>query len=612
MKGSIPILQSLPHRVAVCLVVALALLLTREIRSDATKQTTSTGLAVNEAMPTLEGAKAIEHLKQRGTYDSLQEAMAAVKYEAQWQPSPKLEGLGAAYELKNAKNNLLAYITADGLQATSLGETQKPWRLGLTLKNYGYGNSLSALQAGEVTSKGNRVEISRHSSLGAQPSPLTEWFVNTNRGIEHGLTIPASPGGRKEGDALMLRFQVTGDLRAHSNEAQNAAFFNRESDSLLLGYDNLLVVDAKGHAMKARMKIESVDLVIEVEDSGAEYPLTIDPLFTNVQKIGASDRQTQDRFGASVAISVDTLVVGANMDDTGANSEQGSAYVFVRTDTSWVEQQKLTASDGAADDQFGSSVSISGNTVIVGAPLDDVGANADQGSAYVFVRAGTSWTQQAKLTASDGAASDNFGHAVAIDGNSVIVGANLDDVVAVDRGSAYVFVRSGTTWSQQTKLTASDGTSQDQFGISVGINLDTAVVGASHDDVLANDQGSAYVFVRSGTTWSEQQKLAASDGAQGDQLGNSVGVYGDTVVVGASLDDGAASDQGSAYIFTRGGTTWSQQAKLTAPGGAETRSPSVEIRSSSEFRSTMLLPSSARAPPMSLSASVQVGRSSNN
>jgi hypothetical protein len=177
-------------------------------------------------------------------------------------------------------------------------------------------------------------------------------------------------------------------------------------------------------------------------------------------KLAATDGGVADFFGTSVAISGDTAIVGSDQDDVGVNFDQGSAYIFVRSGTTWSQQQKLTASDGASPDIFGYSVAISGDTVIVGAPPDDVGANTDQGSAYVFVRSGTTWTEQQKLTAGDGAAGDTFGSSVAISGETIIVGAVNDDVGGnTDQGSAYVFVRSGTTWSQQQKLTASLGRS---------------------------------------------------------------------------------------------------------------------------------------------------------
>lgn len=288
-------------------------------------------------------------------------------------------------------------------------------------------------------------------------------------------------------------------------------------------------------------------------------------------QLTASDSALGDFFGTSVAIFGDTAIVGANGDDVGANNNQGSAYIFVRTGTTWTQQAKLTASDGAGSDFFGYAVAISGDTAIVGAYGDDISANTDRGSAYIFVRSGTTWTQQAKLTASDGAANDQFGYSVALDGNSAIVGAYSDDVGAnTDQGSAYVFVRSGTTWSQQAKLTASDGAASDQFGYSVAISGNTVLAGASADTVGSNSgQGSAYCFTRSGSTWTQQAKLTASDGAASDGFGGSVALSGDTAMIGAPLDNqGINADQGSVYVFARVSSVWTQRGQLIAPDGA--------------------------------------------
>jgi len=274
---------------------------------------------------------------------------------------------------------------------------------------------------------------------------------------------------------------------------------------------------------------------------------------TEAKLTAGSDGAAGDLFGYSVSTSGDTAVVGAWADD----GNKGSAYVFVRTGTTWSKEAKLTAGDGAAGDQFGQSVSISGDTVVVGAPGDDDKGN-NSGSAYVFVRSGTTWSEEAKLIASDGAAVDLFGYSVSISGDTAAVGATLGDGKVANSGSAYVFVRSGTTWSQQAELKASDGASVDFFGGSVSISGDTVAVGAYWDNAK---KGSAYVFLRSGTSWSQQAKLIASDGAADDLFGISVSISGDTAVVGAHWDD---SKKGSAYVFLRSGTTWNQQAKLTA------------------------------------------------
>ncbi|HQU82687.1 MAG TPA: hypothetical protein PKY59_06170 [Pyrinomonadaceae bacterium] len=286
------------------------------------------------------------------------------------------------------------------------------------------------------------------------------------------------------------------------------------------------------------------------------------------QNLTAADGATGDNLGKSVAVSGNTAVVGANLDDVGANNNQGSAYVFVRSGEFWSLQQKLTASDGAANDSFGWSVAISGDTIVVGAYEATVGGITFKGSAYVFVRSGTTWSQQQKLTASDGEGGDNFGSCVSISGDTILVGAYFDRVgVNNTQGSAYVFVRSGTVWTEQQKLTAADGAEGDNFGWNVAINGNTAVIGAPFSDAGENsDQGAGYVFVRSGTVWTLQQKLTASDGAQFDYFGFSVAISGETVVVGAYLADvGSVVDNGAAYVFVRSGTVWSQQKKLSEP-----------------------------------------------
>ena len=194
-----------------------------------------------------------------------------------------------------------------------------------------------------------------------------------------------------------------------------------------------------------------------------------------------------------MAIDGTTVVVGARRADGDGEGEgdQGSVYVFVPSGIVWIQQQKLVASDATADDQFGYSVAISGETVVVGAFFDDGAAGFDQGSAYVFVRSGIVWIQQPKLEAGDAAAGDLFGHSVAISGETIVVGAPADSAPVMNQGSAYVFARSGMVWSQQPKLLAGDAAIEDQFGTSVAISGETIVVGAPE---TGSAQGSAYVF----------------------------------------------------------------------------------------------------------------------
>jgi FG-GAP repeat protein len=293
-------------------------------------------------------------------------------------------------------------------------------------------------------------------------------------------------------------------------------------------------------------------------NSGSAYVFVRSGLtWTEQQKLTATDGTGGDGFGGSVSISGDTVVVGAQWDnDEGFQS--GSAYVFVRSGLIWTEQQKLTATDAGVGDRFGGSVSISGDTVVVGAQWDD-----NKGSAYVFVRSGTTWTEEDKLTASDGAELDEFGVSVSVSGDIAVVGAPGPH--GKKKGTAYVFVRSGTTWTEEDKLNASDPDKGDDFGESVAIDGNSIVVGAPHN----NDKGTAYVFVRSGTTWTQEAKLNASDRARDDHFGESVAISGDTVAVGAQWDNDEGFRSGSAYVFVRSGTIWSQQKKLTARDGAK-------------------------------------------
>jgi hypothetical protein len=240
------------------------------------------------------------------------------------------------------------------------------------------------------------------------------------------------------------------------------------------------------------------------------------------------DAAVNDYFGISVAVYGSTAVVGAYQKQFGL----GAAYVFVRSSTLWSQQAKLTPADPGSNDQFGVSAAMSGSTVVVGA----WGKDSATGAAYVFVRSGSVWSEQAKLTASDAVAGNQFGVSVGVSGTTAVVGANGNNS---GEGAAYVFVRSGRTWSQQAELTASDAATGNvgSFATSVAIYGSTALIGAP--------SGEAYVFARSGTAWSQQAELTASD-ATNDYFGESVANYGSTAIVGAS---GTLAQSGAAYTF---------------------------------------------------------------
>jgi hypothetical protein len=299
------------------------------------------------------------------------------------------------------------------------------------------------------------------------------------------------------------------------------------------------------------------------ESSGAAYILAYNgSSWTQTQKLIATDSASLSKFGQSVAISGDYAIVGAYGDD-GNGASSGAAYIFHYNGTSWVELQKITANDGASWNKFGQSVAISGDAAIIGAYGDnDKGESA--GAAYIFHFDGNNWGQSQKLTAFDTSAWDQFGHSVALSGDFAIIGACGDSNNGPLSGSAYIFHYDGNNWLPYQKLLAIDGAPWDNFGQSVSISANVAVVGSSKDDDKGTSSGSAYIFYNDGNNWLPEQKLTASDGVASDFFGHSVSIYGDYAIVGAYGDDDNGILSGSAYIFYFEGNSWVQIKKLTA------------------------------------------------
>lgn len=283
-----------------------------------------------------------------------------------------------------------------------------------------------------------------------------------------------------------------------------------------------------------------------------------------VAKLVADDAAAEDWFGYAVALSGDTALIGAYQDDD-AGTNSGSAYIFVRSATGWVQQAKLTPSDAFAYYHFGYAVAIDGDTAVIGAQVAQPAPPYTYvQAAYVFVRTGTTWVQQARLVSGVTSYVDWFGSSLAIEGDTLLAGAYLDRTNGIEGGAAYVFTRSGSVWSQQAKLVPSDGHASMRFGQSVGLDGSTAIVGAFMDDDLGTDAGAAYIFTRASGTWSQQAKLKPGDGSTYDYFGESVAVSGESALIGSRLDDDAGGNSGSAYLFRRSGSSWSQEAKLTA------------------------------------------------
>jgi len=276
----------------------------------------------------------------------------------------------------------------------------------------------------------------------------------------------------------------------------------------------------------------------------------------------APDGRPGDRFGSSVAIDGDLVAVGAEFDGTTAGPKAGSVYLYRREGFAWVFHSKLKASDSSNNNRFGISVAIDGDTLVVGS-ADRLGTMPRTGSAYVFRFDGTRWNEEVKLRANDPAAHTFFGRSVAIDGDTLLVGTSQDAA-----GAAYVFRFDGTGWNEEAKLKASDSVPLNAFGSSVSLFSDTAVVGAGSEDHAQPtwvdcNSGAAYIYERTGTMWTETTKLVSGDSRCQDFFGSSVSICAEYILVGAPRKDtGGVFRSGAAYVFERSGPAWIERQRL--------------------------------------------------
>jgi hypothetical protein len=538
-------------------------------------------------------------------WNSIQAQVKAGKYKA-------YADHNGGYRSSNPAHGWQIHYAEDGTTTLSPRDTGvTAYHLGLKLSAIGYHNLKSLQRPQKISSQNNTIEYHWNDAL-------SERWVNNESNLEQWFTLTQRPTEVVRGYPLTL--QMTLDSRLSAKQHGNNIRFSNASGTTTITYNKLKVWDSTGRQLPARMQLDLQRLSLIVDDSTARYPLTIDPSFQQQAYLKASNTGGGDFFGSSVAISGNTVVIGAVGEDsnaTGINGNQsdnsasfsGAVYVFTRNGNSWSQQAYLKASNTEASDQFGRSVAISGNTVVVGAPVEAsnaTGVNGDQsdntaletGAAYVFTRDGNTWSQQAYLKASNTEAEDLFGDAVTIAGDTVVVGAwreasnttgingDQNDNSAVNAGAAYVFTRNDNTWSQQAYLKASNTEASDNFGFSVAIVDNTVVIGAENEDSnatgvdgdqdnnFAENSGAAYVFTRSGNTWSQQAYLKASNTVARDNFGFSVAIANNTVVIGAPVEDNNTTEidgdqdnnltenTGTAYVFTRSGSTWSQQVYL--------------------------------------------------
>ena len=464
---------------------------------------------------------------------------------------------GSTYLAPNRRGGMLTQFNADGLvvRHESLVDTEQPgWELQLRLQRYGYDGGMQAVLETERDASGNRFEYRHRNDEADADATLIEWYLNGPLGLEQGFDLPAPPPRPVTGPAnAKLRFELkTNNLMPLLGDHSRSVRLADARGNPVLEYGALYAYDSRGQELPSRLLVESTVIVIEVDDRAAVYPITVDPLLTTETKLTASDAAALDQLGYSVAISKNGQIVVAGAifdDDLGNNS--GSAYVFRRNAAGMILEGKLTASDGLAEDRFGAAVAVSGqgNAVAVGASLGDAGAVADTGAVYVYERNAAGVITETKLTASDAAAIDNFGTALAISDGTLVVGAFGNDDAGIVSGSAYLFRRNAAGVFVERKLTASDAALGDFFGESVAIDGATVVVGADMDDAVGLDEGSVYVYQPDGAGGFVETKVTASDAAAGDKFGGSVAFDNGVLVVGAvgKADGGTLS--GAVYIY---------------------------------------------------------------
>ena len=305
-------------------------------------------------------------------------------------------------------------------------------------------------------------------------------------------------------------------------------------------------------------------------DSGAVYVFERGTLgWAPAAKLTASDRGSFDRFGSAVALAGDTAVVGA-MYHIGGGQFGGAVYVFERTPAGWVQTAKVTPSDGVAGDTFGASLALSGDTLVVGSPAADdalpMVSWCNSGAFYIYDRTPSGWVESAKFTAVDGWCNDRYSYSVAIEDDTVFVAARGFAAFGGNAaGKVYVYQRVGGGWSQVQELLASDGAPLAQFGTSVALDQDRALIGADADPALGSDAGSAYLFERQAGSWVELAKLTASDGGAAHRFGEAVDLDGGRLVAGAIPDQ----QPGAVYVFAAGNLTGSPAALSLSTGGVQ-------------------------------------------
>jgi hypothetical protein len=516
--------------------------------------------------------------------------------------------VNGGFKLENTQHDVVAHFDTSGVQIRS---EQAQWQMHFL--GYGRENAMTTSANVAPRSHLNRVEYRRGS--------MTEWYVNGPLGLEQGFTINRQLA-RAGNQPLTVALSISGNLAALGARKDSLNLTGPDGASVLR-YEGLTAYDAAGRELRAWLELSDRELLLKVDDSAARYPVVIDPWIQRA-RLTASDGQSGDALGSSIAISGDTVVVGAPLATINGAGAQGAVYVFVKPASGWknmTQVAKLTASDGEFEDQLGFAVDIHGDTIVAGA-IGGEGGNLKPGAVYVYVKPSGGWKdmpQTAELLASDGQSSDQLGWSVSMSGNTVVGGAlaagkiyvfvkpnrgwrnmtqvselmashggvigdwvTIDhDIVATDGGLGFggvvfVYVKPARGWkkimTESATLKASDEQPLDEFAFSGYLEGDTIVAGAPEAKIGSNiEQGAGYVFVKPAGGWkgllTQTAKLTSSDGQAKDQLGWSASISGNTLVLGAITAHVKGSQPGAAYIYVKPAGGWknaTQKSKLFA------------------------------------------------
>jgi len=477
-------------------------------------------------------------------------------------PAYKVSSVGSGFQAANPAQRLQIHFDRSDV-ALSSGALN----LGLGLRAVGYGESLRAVVPASPRMKANRVSYAH--------AGLSEWYVNGPLGLEQGFTLARAPSDLATGP-LTLSLALSADAHAQLAPGGESLTFSQAGRSSLT-YGGLLATDASGRALHSWLELRASRVLLRVDTRGARYPLRIDPLFHQGEQLAIAGEEGEGHFGFSVALSADgsTALVGAPRDH-----EKGAVWAFSRSGSTWTQQgPKLTISaepgEGGEDQcveeageepepgecAFGASVALSadGDTALIGDPS----ASARSGTAWVFARSGSTWTEGSMLAGASQSGEGRFGKSVALsaDGNTALIG---DPSAANGEGKAWAFARSGSTWTPGEEISDAEAAPFAHFGRSVALSADgnTALIGAPGN---AGGVGAAWMFTRSGSIWTQPgERLTGGEESGEGRFGFSVALSADaaTALIGGRHD---GEGLGAAWVFALSGSTWNQQGpKLTA------------------------------------------------